>query len=213
MRGGRWLIGLAATPLALAGIYGIAGYGLGAWPDGAPTADGPVTLAIIANPFHSDLLMPAADWRSVLDLPADVRSVAIGWGDRAFYLETPTIADLRLSTVLTALGGADEAVMHVGWYWLPLGGPEVHVLRVTEDQKDRLEAYLRNAFVEGADGRPTRLDHAGYGEDDAFYRAQGHWTPIVTCNEFLAQGLRQAGIRAGVWSPFTNGIVTHLPTA
>jgi hypothetical protein len=35
----------------------------------------------------------------------------------------------------------------------------------------------------------------------------------VTCNEFLAQGLRQAGIRAGLWSPFTNGIVTHLPTA
>jgi len=209
----RWLAGLVAVPLILGAAYAGLGYGLGAWSDGAEPADGPIILAILANPYHSDLLMPAADWRPYLDIPDDARSVAFGWGDRTFYLETPTIADFKLTNALTALRGSDEAVMHVGWFSLPFSGPDVHVLRVTEEQKEKLLTYLRAAFLEGADGRPQRLDHAGYGEADAFYRARGHWSPIVTCNEFLARGLRAAGIRTGIWSPFTNGLTTHLPTA
>jgi uncharacterized protein (TIGR02117 family) len=206
----RWLLIGLATPLALVGLYAAAGYGLGSWPDGDPPADGPIALAVLANDFHTDLLMPAADWRSVLDLPPDVVSVAIGWGDRGFYTETPTLADLKLSTALAALAGTDEATLHVDLYRAPIGGPGVHVLLVTEAQKATLEAYVRSAFIDGPDGRPERLDHAGYGVDDAFYRARGHWTPIVTCNEFLARGLRAAGIRTGLWAPFTNGIVAYL---
>ena len=213
MRAQRWLIALAAAPVALGGLYAAAGFGLGAWSDGDPAADGPMRLAIIANAFHSDLLMPADDWRALLDLPLDARLVAIGWGDRAFYLETPTLGDLKVSTVLTALAGTDEAVLHVGLYRGPVGGPAVHALPVTAEQKDQLETYLRAAFLDGADGLPERLVHAGYGADDAFYRARGHWTPFLTCNEFLARGLRAAGIRTGLWAPFAGGVTAHLPTA
>jgi uncharacterized protein (TIGR02117 family) len=209
----NWLFGLVMAPIILAGLYAAAGFGLGAWPDGDPPADGPIRLAIIANEFHSDLVMPAEDWRDLLHLPPDIQSVAIGWGDRAFYLETPNLADLKLSTALTALIGTDEAVLHVDLYRGPVGGPTVHPLPVTAEQKDQLETYLRAAFLDGPDGLPERLAHAGYGSDDAFYRARGHWSPFLTCNEFLARGLRAAGIRTGHWSPFTGGVTAYLPAA
>jgi uncharacterized protein (TIGR02117 family) len=207
---GRWLIVGVTAPLAVVMLYLAAGFGLGALATGSPAAQGPVRLAVVSNFYHTDLLLPAEDWRQLLDLPRAARWVAFGWGDRAFYTETPTLGDLKLSTVIAALSGTDAAVIHVSWYADPLTGPDTRALPVSDAQAETLAAYIRAAFADGADALPVRLDRPGYGDDDAFFWARGHWTPVVTCNEFLARGLRAAGIRTGRWAPFTNGIVAHL---
>ena len=205
----RRLAWLAAAPFAVVLLYAGAGFGLGAISTGDPPPAGPLQLAIISNPFHTDLVMPALGWQELLDLPPEARYVAIGWGDLAFYAETPTIWDLKLSTVAKALSGTDQATIHVTWLSYPVGGETVHPLPVTAEQAAALSAYIRAGFAEAA---PERIPGLAYGADDMFFRAKGHWTPFVTCNEWLARSLRQAGIRTGFWAPFAPGITGHLPT-
>ena len=42
--------------------------------------------------------------------------VGLGWGDKGFYLETPTWADLKTSTALKAVSGYNTTAMHVTFY-------------------------------------------------------------------------------------------------
>ena len=56
------------------------------------------------------------------------------------------------------------------------------------------------------DGRPQRVDHAGYGPSDAFYRAGGKASAVRTCNNVVAGWLRLAGVKASLWPPFVGGL-------
>ncbi|HYM32932.1 MAG TPA: DUF2459 domain-containing protein [Candidatus Cybelea sp.] len=200
--------------IAVVLCYAAAGFGLGAMPTADPPAAGTVQMAVVANWFHADLIFPVAgegyDWRDVFGLPSDARYVALGWGDRRFYLETPRLGDLKLSTALLALSGLDDAVVHVTWLADLPDGPDVHGISATPEQAAILAHYAARALVLGADGRPDAVPDRAYGSADAFYPATGHWSPFLTCNEWLARGLREARIRTGRWAPFADGIVRHL---
>jgi len=205
----RTLAWVTAAPVAIL-LYAGAGFALGAIPTGDPPPAGPLQLAVISNPFHTDLVLPAFGWHELFGLPPEAQYVAIGWGDLSFYAETPTIWDLKLSTVLKALSGTDQATIHVAWLRYPVGGEDVYKLPVTGLQAAALSAYIRAGFSQA---EPERIPGLAYAGNDMFFKAKGHWTPFTTCNEWLAQGLRQAGIRTGLWSPFAPGITFHLPAA
>lgn len=98
---------------ALAGLYiGVAG-ALMLWPVHAEQrasrfAQQPAIEAfVLTNGAHTDLVFPirsaAIDWSDVfpqtdaIAVPSDAEFIAIGWGDREFYLHTPTWADLTVS--------------------------------------------------------------------------------------------------------------------
>lgn len=205
----RRLAYLAATPFVVVALYAAAGFALGAIPTDDPPPAGPLRFAVIGNPFHTDLVMPALGWHELLNLPADAQYVAIGWGDLSFYAETPTLSDLKLSTIFRALSGTDPATIHVYWTDGPVEGEDAHPLPVTALQAQALTSYIRAGF-DGA--QPERIPGLAYGANDMFFKAKGHWTPFTTCNEWLAQGLRGAGIRTGLWAPFASGIIDHLPS-
>ena len=204
----RRLVALAAVPIGVAALYAGAGFALGEIPTGDPAPAGPVDLAVLSNPFHTDLVMPALGWHELLGLPPEAQYIAVGWGDLSFYAETPTIWDLKLSTALKAMSGTDAATIHVTWVPYPIGGTDIRRLPVTALQASILKDYIRAGF---ADTPPVRIPGLAYGRNDMFFPAKGHWTPFVTCNEWLAQGLRRAGIRTGLWAPFAPGITDHLP--
>lgn len=207
---------LAASVVGLGLGYAGLGYGLGALATGDPVPAGPVALAIIANPFHSDLVFPVTgsgmDWAELFGLPLDARFVAIGWGNRRFYMETPQLADLKLGTLAVALTGTGDSVLHVAWYPGEPSGDEVHRLDVTAAQAEMLVGYVAGFVSKDRTGHVERFD-VSYGADDAFFAASGRWSPILTCNEWLGRGLRAARIRTGIWTPFADGILRHLSAA
>jgi uncharacterized protein (TIGR02117 family) len=209
----RLLGTLAACIAGLAVGYAGLGFGLGALATGDAAPAGPVALAILANPFHSDLVFPVTgngvDWAELFGLPPEAHTVAIGWGNRRFYMETPQLADLKLGTVAVALTGTGDSVLHIQWFSGVPTGDEVHVLNVTPAQASALALYVAGFATKDASGHVARFD-ASYGPDDAFYAASGRWSPILTCNEWLGRGLRAARIRTGIWTPFADGILRHL---
>lgn len=179
-----------------------------------------ITIYVADNGVHADLILPAnaqgLDWRPLLpksdfaSVPADSGWIAFGAGERRVYLETPTWSDLSIKTAAIALTGG-ERVMHVEWTRDPTYA--ARAIRLTPDQYRRLWAAIRAGFELDARGKPMRIEHAGYGERDAFYRGSGKANAIHTCNQWAASRLRLAGVKAPLWSPFVQGLVPYYRPA
>jgi uncharacterized protein (TIGR02117 family) len=179
-----------------------------------------VTIYVANNGVHADLVLPAdaqgLDWRPLLPksetagASADAQWIAFGAGERRVYLETPTWSDLSLKTAAIALTGG-ERVMHVEWVQDPRFA--ARAIRLTPEQYRRLWAAIREGFELDRNGKPIRIDHPGYGPRDAFYRGSGKANAIHTCNQWAASRLRLAGVKAPLWSPFAQGLVSYYRPA
>ena len=55
------------------------------------------------------------------------------------------------------------------------------------------------------------MRHAGYGRQDVFYEAPGHYTARNTCNQWTSDRLAEAGVRTGWWTPFAGGVMKWVP--
>ncbi len=218
----RWLrrIGWAlAAPVGLVLLYVGTAWGLMLWPANAGRG-GPaeVEAYVITNGVHTDVVLPLVaagiDWRTDFP-PGDARAarpdaafVAIGWGDREFYLNTPTWADLTARRALGAVLGRNSALLHVTWLaraQLPPG--RTWKLALSTAQYHALAAQVRAALPEG---RAVRIPGAHYADDDAFYEATGRYHLFQTCNTWTGRVLRQAGVPMSRWTPFDVNVVRHL---
>jgi uncharacterized protein (TIGR02117 family) len=188
--------------------------------DWRPPEDG-VTIYVESSPVHCDLVLPvtAADFDWSRRLPFDRFQrvddrfgwVAIGWGDRGFYLDTPSWSDLKLSTAFRAVFFLSTSAMHVTYEWR---APEVdescRAIVLTQAQYRQLVQRLLESFVLDESGRPRRFDHPGYGDFDRFFEARGTYSLVRTCNEWTSSHLRAIGVRSAVWTPFAADVLRSL---
>ena len=173
---------------------------------------GPASRRILAigNPIHTDIAIPldpdvSARFAPLIragikaDLPG-ARYLVFGWGGRAFYIETPTWADLKPAPLFTSLT-LDASVMHVGVAGaIDEAQPPIRGFNLTDAEFERLLAFIEGSFQTGPDGLVWIADSA-YGELDGFFEAKGHFTAVLGCNTWAAQALREAGLRTGWWNP------------
>ncbi|MFU8817129.1 MAG: TIGR02117 family protein, partial [Pseudomonadales bacterium] len=179
-----------------------------------------VLVWVRSNGVHAELVLPAQvqdiDWYQLLP-PEDVRDparaqgwIGIGWGQRDFYLETPTWDDLTARTALRApIGGS--ALMHVGHLSQPRPGRWHRPVRLAPHDYRKLANAVLADFVRDPEGRTMPLAGAGYSRHDAFYEAHGHYHAFRTSNVWTGDMLAVAGVRIGVWTPFEQSIMWRFP--
>ena len=201
-----WLVRALLFVVLAYATAGLTGGSIPANPGWRPPERG-VRILVEDNGIHTGLVLPVRaagiDWSQ--DFPADDIAdpryarfdwITVGWGDRAFYVETPTWADLNLATVLRAAIGSRRTVLHVEHVGEPPLAPDTREIVLTEEQYRRLADYVR--ATRGPGGKVA----AGYGVNDVFYDGRGHYSAIRTCNEWTGDALRTAGVRIGAWTPF-----------
>ncbi|WP_019947881.1 TIGR02117 family protein [Hymenobacter aerophilus] len=213
---GAGIIGLVA-------VYLLASVVLSAIPvageKATPAPGEAVEVYLLSNGVHTDLVVPVRsaqkDWTqfiSYADTPANDTSqefVGFGWGDRGFYLDTPTWAELELSTGLKAMFWMGTTAMHTTFHHRPEIGPKCVQLTLTAAEYDRLIRFIETKFDVDAQGRPQQIRGHSYGENDAFYLANGTYNLFDTCNSWTNRGLKTAGQRAALWTPFDFGMFWH----
>jgi len=201
----RWLRRIAFTLLgfvALTGLYLIVACALVFWPANARPADdapGDVQAWVLSNGVHTDYVFPirsaTIDWLQVFPLkdfrapPPDAEFIAIGWGDREFYLNTPTWADLTASRAFGALAGGNRALLHVSYLRRSQLGQGAYSLPLTQAQYAQLAAYVRAALPSG---KATPIAGAHYDAQDAFYEAEGGYNLFETCNTWTGRSCSRA---------------------
>lgn len=167
-------------------------------------ADRGVTIWVATNGVHSGLILPTRtaehDWSSLLrpDHLRDPRYAGrylwFGWGERDFYLNTPSWAEVSPRTILRAAIGSDHSLVHVDHLLEPW--PDARPVRLSPDQYAKLVTAIRASF---ASAQPI----PGYDVADVFYPARGRYDAVRTCNWWTGRLLAQAGVKVGAWTPFS----------
>ncbi len=187
---------------------------------GGPLAD-PVLIFVESNGVHTDFALPVRsawiDWAQHLPthwferVDADFEYLAFGWGDKGFYLETPTWADLKVSTAFQATFFLGSTAMHVTYLWrAPVPNERCRPLRITAEQYQELIEFLLSSFERDADGRLRLIDAKGYTPYDRFFEANGTYSFIHTCNAWTGRGLDRMRVKTGLWTPFAWDVLRYL---
>ncbi|MEO6151959.1 MAG: TIGR02117 family protein [Croceibacterium sp.] len=202
---------LAVLAFALFGWIGSAIPRNSGWREAA----GGVEIMVETNGVHTALVVPLVtpeqDWRSEfpdsdIALPSpEYTHLAISWGEREVFLNTPTWWDLRPLTVLRIIGIGGEGLIHVAHYVSPAPADDIRPLRLTSGQYRRLVAGIERTLPR------AHIKHSGYYGQDVFYDAPGHYTARNTCNQWTSDRLAEAGVRTGWWTPFAGGVMKWVP--
>ena len=184
-----------------------------------PNAPADVAVYLHTNGVHTDIVLPVVspefDWRPLLpyaNLPSQDSSlpyVGFGWGDKGFYLETPTWAELKPSTAIQAGFWLGSTLMHATYYREAdlAASPQCVPLRLTPTQYRALIAYIQKSFQRDAAGNFNWIPGHSYADHDAFYEANNRYSVLNTCNTWANRGLKVSGQKASLWTPFDTGIL------
>jgi uncharacterized protein (TIGR02117 family) len=169
-------------------------------------------IYISTNGVHLDIILPVYEINynllNQLDISANTRFVAFGWGDKQFYINTPEWKDLTFPIAFKALFLKSETAMHVTHY--KQGYPSWNRIVICPQQMETLNRYILKSFAREENGNILKIPITGYGDNDTFYNATRSFSLFRTCNVWVNNALKEAGIRTAVWSPFDVGVLYHI---
>ena len=178
-----------------------------------------IPIYILTNGVHTDIVLPIKnehhDWTSQLKFEhtkskdTTYQYVALGWGDKGFYLETPTWADLKVSTALKAASGLSTSAMHVTFYKTMNENASCKKMLISPENYTKLISFINESFQSNS-GEFLKIDtDAVYGKNDVFYEANGSYSLFYTCNSWANQALKAANQKAALWTISDSGIFRH----
>jgi len=178
------------------------------------------TIYILTNGVHTDLVVPIKneifDWseeilfENTLSRKTDYQYLAVGWGDKEFYLNTPTWSDLTFSTAFKAAFGLSASALHCTFYETMTEDKDCKKIRITKAEYRQLVDFINRKFKRDENGKVVFIKtNAVYGDNDAFYEAAGTYSLLYSCNTWTNNGLKAAGQKAAWWTVTDFGIFRH----
>lgn len=174
-------------------------------------------IYILTNGIRTDIVVPIItdqrNWfESVTHLnptfnKSEFKYLALGWGDKGFYLNTPTWAELKASTALKAVVGLSGTAMHATYYRSMTESENCKKISISRDQYSRLIKFIDDSFENDNAGKVLPIDtDVAHNDRDGFYEATGRYSILYTCNTWANQALKAGGQRACLWTAFQEGI-------
>ena len=176
-----------------------------------------ITIYILTNGVHTDIVVPTRselmDWSKKVRFAntqltdTTYQYLAMGWGDKGFYLETPEWSDLKASVAFNAMFGLGASAMHATYYQHIKEGDSCKKIMISKNQYARLVSYIDKRFQKDGNGRYLNIrTNANYGKSDAFYEANGRYNLFQTCNTWANNALKSCGQKCCLWTAFDTGI-------
>ena len=186
-----------------------------------PDPDG-VQIFVTSNAVHADIIVPVTnrvvDWRdefgsdSFSGSISDATYVAFGWGDKGFFIETPTWADLKVSTAANALLIPSDTCMHVVFARADAYHQDRRSVFISQDQYQKLVSFIKNSFALNEAAERILISNAAYGSRDAFFESHGRYHALNTCNSWAGRALREAGVTTPWLTPMPKSPMLYLPS-
>jgi uncharacterized protein (TIGR02117 family) len=208
-------LGLVLAALAAAVLFYVVAGMAGGLVGAQRTAEGPVRVGLLIGPIHTDLLIPLTPEvrarlgdAAVNGVPVDdprAEWLVAGWGARQFYTTAGTWADVTAGALFRGVTG-DTAVLRLD----ALGriGDFGDMAFLTMDEATLLRLVDR-IVADVPPGAPP-LDHPGFTATDAFWPATGRFDIFRTCNVWVGEVLRDAGVAWGLWTPTPQAVRLSL---
>jgi len=175
-------------------------------------------VLILSNGVHTDIVMPVknelVNWKYYFPVEKTRGKqnhngwIAFGWGDKGFYLNTPTWADLTVSTALKAVTGLSSTALHVT-YRDSIKIDSTNCIKLILNQREfkNLRSFIFKSFQKDKNKKAVYIPtNAVYGDNDAFYESTGTYHLFNTCNTWTNDALKSCNQKACCWTPFESGI-------
>ncbi len=179
-----------------------------------------INVYALSNGMHVDFVVPVKshlfDWTSIFPTadvglpPAQAKYLAIGWGDREFYLNTQQISDLTATRAVGALLGQHGVLVHVEYLDSINYGQYIYKVPLSATQYAALIRYIRQSLALSDAGKAQVIKNRHYGPRDAFYEARGSYSMFNTCNNWAGLGFQEAGVKVSRWTPLVPLVLWHF---
>ena len=200
--------------------------------DFKPTAKDGVRIFVQSSEVHADFILPIesdvinwADTPLFDKVPGNFvnnrwNHVAIGWGDRGFYLQTPRWQNLSPAKVANAMLLPSRSVMHLSIATLPQESSSCKAVTISREQYAKLVRYIQSAFVDSESSEEGQFApvpiaseyvHPAWGSNNFFFEATGSYHVFNTCNCWVGGGLKETGVRTAWFTPLPKTVFLHWP--
>ncbi len=177
-------------------------------------------ICISDTGIHSNIIVPTTnkifDWHSYLsvdkigiDNVRDYNYLSFGWGDRDFYMSTPSVADWRFSTTFAALFISTPSVIYVKGYKSIPAYAQVKCIKISQTDYLQLIRFIRSTFKQNTKGQNIRVGN-GHTNNAGFYAAIGNYSVLNNCNYWTGRALRKANVNTPLWDGLSTAIMFHL---
>jgi uncharacterized protein (TIGR02117 family) len=168
-------------------------------------------IYLCATPAHSDFFVPLddpeIDWLKTFGLNASDQDypgnyIAIGWGDFRFFTEAPSWAHVTPGLAVSALSGSNPVALRVYLASKPANDEtDCHLLNLDREGRKQLSNFITKT-LSLVEGKPKLLG-AQHRNPSVYFSANGAYSPLYTCNSWVADGLKQAGLTYARFAPFS----------
>lgn len=175
-----------------------------------------VQIYILSNGVHTDIVTPIKtnyiDWSKTIKFEhtqskdSIMQYVAFGWGDKGFYLETPTWADLTFRVAFKTAFYLGSSAMHTTFYKTMYEGGDCKKIDISNEEYRALVSYIQQSFQVDSNGNVIYIKATTYDKDDAFYEAKRVYGLFFTCNTWANNALKACNQKACLWTAFQDGI-------
>lgn len=165
----------------------------------------------IVLPIHSDTIVwtNMFPFENTLGKEKDFNYISVGWGDKGFYLDTPEWKDLKVSTALIAGTGIGSTALHITYYKDVVEDELTYSYTISKEQYALIVSSIKKA-LQYKNGKPIYIETSSqYGQNDAFYEANGSYSIFHTCNTWTNNLLKEAGLPSAKWLAFDKGILNQ----
>lgn len=183
-----------------------------------------IPLYLRADGGHLDLVLPVRnavqDWSRIFPTQntksrdALLPWIAIGWGEKGFYLHPPASFLGTLSTAAKAVSGMNSAVLRVEYLPPQIANDTCRLLYASGAQYQKLTAFILQSLPLDRSGHPQWIPAPEIcGPNAAFYEARGTYSLFKTCNTWVNSGLKAAGMKACIWTSLPQAVLDKYPVS
>jgi uncharacterized protein (TIGR02117 family) len=169
------------------------------------TSGGAVKIFVIDNGVHTSIAVPlissVMSWDTVISpdylggTDLTFMYYEFGWGDKDFYINTPSWKDLRLSVAVKALFWPSSAVMKVDGRIREIKDSQnAASLEISEEHYMVLCKHILSFFIRDNQGQFIKVA-PGYDRHDAFFLAHGKYHLFNTSNTWTADALKKINVK------------------
>lgn len=174
-----------------------------------------------SNGAHVDIVMPIKsdnhDWSTILSQEhirfsdSTFNWIAFGWGDKNFFLNTPTWDDLTFSTAFKAAFWLSSGAMHVTYYKDVYSNETCLPFELSAEQTQQLFSFILQDFEHDDDGKIVHIPtDKVYGSRDAFYSSTKKYSLFHTCNTWVNNAMKSSNHKHCLWTALEFGVMDLL---
>ena len=216
----KWVGGIFAVPIVIVALFFLAAWIGSSIPrnSGWTEPDDGIRIMVESNGVHTGIVMPIVssekDWRETFPSAGMPREqdgwlpthVAIGWGEKEVFLNTPTWGDLEAATALRIVFSGGDGLMRVAHYVNPQPSEYYRELTVRPEEYRQLVQQIEAALPPAPENGERQI-YRSYEVGAVHYDALGRYTLGNTCNQWVGDVLARSGVKIGYWTPLAGGVM------